>query len=190
MGDLEQAEANSLAAIENFRLTGQRLYESYALSRLATIYRRTGKLLEAEDAAQRSMAVREELGDQHGIAASLITLSNIAAERGDLTRSLQYAQQAEDIGTAIDDTDVVVSALLKVAKAELLLQRPRDAAGHYAAAEAIAINNEDRVNVFAARYGIAKSRIAIGDYASATAIADELLADARANNGAVRKPPA
>ncbi len=181
LGRLEEAEQHALAAIETFRLTGQRLYESYALSRLAGIYRRNGLLQEAEDTAQAALAVRVELGDRRGTASSNLTLSDIALDRGDLTRALQYAQQALDIGAEIDDQDVTIEALNTSAKASLALHRPHDAIASYTAEEAIARNVNSRQSVFAARYGIARSWIQIGDYDNATAIADELLTDSRDN---------
>ena len=182
LGRLEEAEQHALAAIDNFQLTGQRLYESYALSRLSGIYRRNGLLDEAEAASQSARAVREELGDQRGIASSVLTLSDIALARGDLTRALQYAKEAIDIGAEIDDQEVTMDALLTAARAELALHNPRKAIAHYTAAEAIARNADSRQNVFGARYGVARSWIDIGDYATAAAIADELLLDSRSNS--------
>jgi DNA-binding winged helix-turn-helix (wHTH) protein/tetratricopeptide (TPR) repeat protein len=177
MGQLDEAEEYSLAAIENFRITGKRLYESYALSRLSSIYRRRGLYDEAEDAAVRAKVVREELGDRRGTASSLLTLADIAHDRGDLTRSLQFALQARDIATEIDDQDVMVDALSTMARSELALGKPRDAAARYAAAEAIARNHEDRMNAFGARYGLARAWIAMGDYDGALAIADQLITE-------------
>jgi DNA-binding winged helix-turn-helix (wHTH) protein/tetratricopeptide (TPR) repeat protein len=177
MGRLDEAEQYSLAAIENLRLTGKRLHETYALSRLSTIYRRRGLYDEAEDAALRAKVVREELGDRRGTAASLLTLADIAHNRGDLTRSHQFAIQAREIATEIDDQDVMVDALSTMAKAELALDRPQDAAANYAASEAIARNHDDRMNAFGARYGLARAWIAMGDYDGARAIADQLIAE-------------
>ncbi|MGI9220837.1 MAG: tetratricopeptide repeat protein [Woeseiaceae bacterium] len=182
LGRLDEAEQKSLEAVEALRLTGERLYEGYALSRLAGIYRRNGMLAEAEDAAQRGLAVRVELGDRRGTAASNLTLSDIALQRGDLTRALQYAQLAMDIGNEIDDQDVTMDALNTTAKANLALGRPHDALANYVAEEAIARSVRSRQSVFAARYGIAKCWIQIGDYTTAAAIADELLTDSRDNS--------
>ena len=182
LGRLGEAEQMSLAAIESFRLTGERLYESYALSRLADIYRRNGRLQEAENAAQSSLAVRAELDDRRGIAASNLTLSDIARERGDLTRALQYAQQAIDIGAEIDDQDIAIEALNTSAQASLALHRPRDALASYTAEEAIARAVDSRQSVFGARYGIARSWIQLGQFDNAAAIADELLTDSREND--------
>jgi DNA-binding winged helix-turn-helix (wHTH) protein/tetratricopeptide (TPR) repeat protein len=181
LGRLDEAEQKSLEAIEALRLTGERLYEGYALSRLAGIYRRNGMLAEAEDAAQRGLAVRVELGDRRGTAASNLTLSDIALQRGDLTRALQHAQLAMDIGAEIEDQDVAMDALNTTAQANLALGRPQEALANYIAEEAIARNVESRQSVFAARYGMAKCWIQIGDYATAATIANELLTDSRDN---------
>ncbi|MEJ2127629.1 MAG: winged helix-turn-helix domain-containing protein [Woeseiaceae bacterium] len=182
MGRLEEAEEMSVDAIANFQLTGKRLYESYALSRLSSIHRRNGLLDEAEDAALRAKVVRDELGDRRGAAASLLTLADIAYDKGDLTRSRQYAQQARDIGIEIDDQDVNADALKTIAKAQLALGEPQDAAANYAASEAISRNNEDRMNAFGARYGLAQAWIAMGNFDGARSIADEMIADSIEND--------
>jgi tetratricopeptide (TPR) repeat protein len=182
MGDLEQAEAYSHGAIEYFRLTGQRLYESYALSRLSTVYRRIGALDEAEETQLSAKAIREELGDRNGIAGSLINLSAIVAARGDLTRSRQFAQEAYDIGVEIDSQSAMIGALQRIAKADLMLGDAEAAAANYAAAETIARTIGDRVNEHDSRHGIARARIRLGDHDAADAIAEELLQFARQND--------
>jgi DNA-binding winged helix-turn-helix (wHTH) protein/tetratricopeptide (TPR) repeat protein len=182
MGQLDEAEEYSIAAIANFQLTGKRLFESYALSRLSSIHRRRGLLDDAEDAALRAKVVREELGDRRGTAASLLTLADIAYDRGDLTRSHQYARQARDIGVEIDDQDVNADALKTIAKAQLALGDPQEAAANYAASEAISRNSEDRMNAFGARYGLARAWIASGNFDGARAIADEMIADSIEND--------
>jgi DNA-binding winged helix-turn-helix (wHTH) protein/tetratricopeptide (TPR) repeat protein len=181
-GDLEQAETYSHGAIEYFRLTGQRLYESYALSRLSTVYRRIGALDEAEETQLSAKAIREELGDRNGIAGSLISLSAIVAARGDLTRSRQFAQEAYDIGIEIDSQPVMIGALQRIAKADLMLGNAEDAATNYAAAETIARTIGDRVNEHDSRHGIARARIRLGDLDTADTIAGELLQFARQND--------
>ena len=182
LGDLEEAERRSKAAIESFRITGNRLYESYALSRLSTIYTRQRMFDDALDAAERSLSVRQELNDPHGIGSSMINIAEIALHRGNLTRAMQYAQQAYDIGTDIDSESILVAALFRIARTEIKMHKPHEAAAHYADIEAIARTGDDRVNVFAARLGIAEALTAIGDYDVALAMADELLTESRENN--------
>ena len=181
LGDLEQAEQYSLGAVDYFRLTGKRLFESYALSRLSTIYRRLGALDEAEETQLSAKAIREELGDESGIAGSLISLAAIAESRGDLTRSRQYAQEAYEIGVEIDNRDVMIGALQRHAKAELLLDRPQQAADRYTEAEVLSVAIGDRVNEYASRHGKARAWIRLGNYGGADAIAAELLQFAREN---------
>ncbi len=182
LGDLEEAERRSEAAIESFRITGNRLYESYALSRLSTIYTRQRMFDHALDAAERSLSVRQELNDPHGVGSSMINIAEIALYRGNLTRAMQYAQQAYDIGTDIDSKSIIVAALFRIARTEIKMRKPHEAAAHYADIEAIAQTGEDRVNVFAARLGTAEAWTAIGDYDGALAMANELLTDSRENN--------
>ena len=182
LGDLEEAERRSEAAIESFRITGNRLYESYALSRLSTIYTRQRMFDDALDAAESSLSVRQELNDPHGVGSSMINIAQIALQRGNLTRAMQYAQQAYDIGTDIDSESVIVAALFRIARTEVKMHKPHDAAAHYADIEAIARTGEDRVNVFAARLGIAEAWTAIGDYDGAMAMANELLTESREND--------
>ena len=181
LGDLEQAEQYSRGAVDYFRLTGKRLFESYALSRLSTIYRRLGALDEAEETQLAAKAIREELGDQSGIAGSLISLAAIAESRGDLTRSRQFAQEAHDMGVEIDNQEIVIGALMRIAKAELLLGRAQQAAERYTAAESVSVAIGDRVNEYASRHGKARALIKLGDYDGADVIAVELLQFARDN---------
>lgn len=178
-GRLDEAEQRSLAAIASFQLTGNRLYESYALSRLSTIYTRQRLYDDATDAAERALSVRRELNDPHGVASSMINIAQIAFGRGNLTRAMQYAQEACDIGREIESESIIVGALFRIARSEVNLGNPQDAARHYAEIEAIARNSDDRINVFAARLGIADAWTAIGDYAGALALANELLTDTR-----------
>ena len=181
LGDLQQAEQYSLGAVDYFRLTGKRLFESYALSRLSTIYRRQGLLDQAETTQLNAKAIREELGDRSGIAGSLISLAAIAESRGDLTRSRQFAQEAYETGVEIGDRDVSIGALQRIAKAELLLGQAQRAADHYAEAEAISVSVGDRVSEYASRHGKARAWIRLGELEGADAIAAELVQFSREN---------
>ncbi len=182
MGDLQKAEQRSHAAIESFRLTGNRLYESYALNRLSTIYTHLRLFDDAEDAAERSLSVRRELNDTHGIASSIINLAQIAFSRGDLTRAMQYAGEAYDMGNDIESATIIVAALFRIARSEVALDKLQEAAAHYAEIESIARSGDDRVNVFAAQLGTADAWTAMGDFDGALAIGNELLTQTRENN--------
>ncbi len=178
-GQLEEAERHSLKAIESFQFSGQRLFESYALNRLSSIYRRQRLLDDALEFAERAMAIRQDLGNQFGVAATLLNMAEISFDKGDLTRSTQFAQQAIDIAQEIDSQMLVVGAMFDLAKVNLALKQGREAADRYAAIEALALTNNDRINVFAARLGQVNAQTLLGDFDTAMSGANELLAETR-----------
>ena len=181
-GDLDGAEQHALAAIENFKLTGKRLYASYAQSRLSSIYRAAGRYEEARELAEESLVVRREFKDQRGISSSLISLAQLSVELGDLTRSRQYAEQVLDIGTEIDDQDIIAGALTQIALAERLSGQPRAAAERYAEAEAKSLAINDTISATNSRIGIARSWIDMREFSGAESIAREILQAARDDN--------
>ena len=179
MGDLQEAEKHALAAIENLKLTGKRLYVAYAQSRLSTIYRVSGRLDEALDLAEQSLVVRREFNDQRGISASLSSLGEINLELGNLTRGRQYAEQVYDIGVQTDDIEVIAAARSEMALADRLLGKPEKAAAGYAEAEALQRTMADPTGVANARIGIARSWIDLDDFDGAKNIGQEILQGAR-----------
>jgi len=178
-GDLDEAERHSLAAIENFTLSGRRLYAAYAQSRLSTIYRASGRYDEARDLAEESLVVRREFNDQRGVASSLLSLAELSVELGDLTRARQYSEQVRDIGVETDDQDVVSGALMQVALVDRLTGNPRAAAEGYTASEAIRQTIGDLIGVTNARAGLARSWIDMREFGGAESIGREILQDAR-----------
>jgi len=179
LGDLDKAEQQALAAIENFQLTGERLYAAYAQSRLSSIYRESGRFDEARELTEQALAVRREFNDSKGIASSLVSLAELSVETGDLTRARQYAEQVRDIGVETDSQDIVAGALQQIALVDMLTGNPAEAAKGYAAAEAIHLSIDDPMGAAGARIGIARSRMAMGDFGEAGAIANQLLQQAR-----------
>ena len=178
-GDLQEAERHSLAAVENFKLTGKRLYAAYAQSRLSTIYRVSGRLDEALGLAEESLVVRREFNDQRGISSSLSSLGEINLELGNLTRARQYAEQVYDIGVQTDDIEVIAAARSEMAHADRLLGNPELAAEGYMQAEALQRTMVDPSGVASARIGIARSWIDLDDFNGAESIGQELLQGSR-----------
>lgn len=182
LGRLQEAENKALLAIENFQLTGNRLYESYALNRLSTLYVRQHLYDDAEDAAKRALAVRADLNDVKGVASSNISLSSIALRRGELTHALQYAEKARELGEEIDSDDIRIPVLLHIGRAQSGLGNPQEALAHFLAAESIAMNNQDRVNAFSARLEAIASQTQLGNYDRAERSANHVLDDTRSND--------
>ncbi len=178
-GDVEQAEQHSLAAIENFRLTGKRLYAAYAQSRLSSIYRALGRYTEARELAEESLVVRREFNDERGVSSSLQSLAQISVELGDITRSRQFAEQIYDIGVQTDDPEIIAGALMQIALADRLTGQPRAAAERYREAEAIRLSIDDPIGVTNARVGLARTWIDIREFGAAESIARDILQTAR-----------
>ena len=178
-GDLAAAEAHALKAIDNFRLTGKRLFAAYAQSRLSTIYRATGRYDEARELAEQSLAVRKEFNDQSGVASSLMALSEIGMAVGDITRARQYAQQVFDIGVETDDADARAMATAQIAEADRLSGRTRESIEGYRSAESLYRNLDDPLGVANAQAGLARALIDLGDLDGAGVIAQNLLQTAR-----------
>ena len=174
LGRLEEAEQLSVSAVENFRLTGQRLYESYALSRLSTVQRRLGLLDEAEATQLNALAIREELNDRRGVAISAINLGAIAYAKGDLTRARQFGEQARDIGIEIDDRDLSMGGIQQIAQAELRAGNYALAADLFGEAESMSKELGDPMNELRSRRGVARAWLKMGNFDGAEAIAREL----------------
>jgi tetratricopeptide (TPR) repeat protein len=62
-----------------------------------------GALAEAEEGYRRSLAIRERIGDQQGLADSWNNLGNVASDRGDLTLAEQCYRQSLTIRERIGD---------------------------------------------------------------------------------------
>jgi DNA-binding winged helix-turn-helix (wHTH) protein/tetratricopeptide (TPR) repeat protein len=178
-GDLAEAEKHSLAAIENFRLTGRRLYAAYAQSRLSSIYRALGRYDEARELAEESLLVRREFKDERGVSSSLMSLAELSVELGDITRSRQYAEQVYDIGVQTDETDIIAGALQQIALADRLTGQPRAAAERYREAEALHTSINNPISATNARIGLARCWIDMREFDAAESIAREILQSAR-----------
>jgi DNA-binding winged helix-turn-helix (wHTH) protein/tetratricopeptide (TPR) repeat protein len=178
-GDLGAAEKHSLAAIENFRLTGRRLYAAYAQSRLSSIYRALGRYDEARELAEQSLVVRREFKDERGVSSSLMNLAGLSVELGDITRSRQYAEQVYDIGVQTDEQDIIAGALQQIALADRLTGQPRAAADGYREAEAMHSSINNPISATNARIGLARCWIDMREFDAAESIAREILQSAR-----------
>ncbi len=178
-GDLAGAEQHSLAAIENFQLTGRRLYAAYAQSRLSSIYRALGRYDEARELAEQSLVVRREFKDERGISSSLMSLAELSVELGDITRSRQYAEQVYDIGVQADEQDIIAGALQQIALTERLTGRPRAAAERYREAEAIHASINNPISATNARIGLARCWIDMREFDAAESIGRDILQAAR-----------
>lgn len=82
------------AALEQFRLQGDRLGEIEALNDRATLLRRGGSLYQALDGHTRALQLARELGLPGPIAESLAKIARIYAELDDLEPAADFYRQA------------------------------------------------------------------------------------------------
>lgn len=179
LGKLTDAETHALKAIENFQLTGKRLFAAYAQSRLSVIYRAAGRYDEAFELAERSLAVRREFNDPSGVASSLMSLSEISVDRGDITRARIYAEQVLDIGVSTDDADARAMAHAQIAETDRIAGELQRALDHYREARALYMTLDDPLAVAGVDAGIARTMLELGRHAEAEALARALLESAR-----------
>ena len=70
------------------------------LNNRAGLYRKTGRLVEAEQAARSALAIAEKSKDQVAIASRAHTLATILAERGQLEDALMFLRRSRELKTA------------------------------------------------------------------------------------------
>jgi hypothetical protein len=86
-GDSVDARRLIEGAIRSLELHGSATGMMYALGAHAELEYLDGNLDEAYDAAERSIALMNRLGQPRGIARNLITLGHVATALGDLGRA-------------------------------------------------------------------------------------------------------
>ncbi|MFX0115495.1 MAG: tetratricopeptide repeat protein [Candidatus Hodarchaeota archaeon] len=100
-------EALTLANQSQTNIFGQ----GEALSNLGNIYRAMGKLSQAEDFEQRSLSLREELGNPEDIAASLNNLGSIYWQKGELDRAEEFYRRSLSIRETLGKPHDIASTL-------------------------------------------------------------------------------
>jgi tetratricopeptide (TPR) repeat protein len=96
-GNLKGAEARYLSALETVRTYGDRWGESFITNNLGDLaLAQEGGLDRAEAFFREAQALRESIGDQNGLAYSLMGLATVAQARGNLDRAEELERQFLD----------------------------------------------------------------------------------------------
>jgi predicted ATPase/predicted Ser/Thr protein kinase len=74
-----------------------------ALNAAGSMARRAGDFERSRDYLKQSMKLREELGDERGVAIALTNLANVAAEEADYDQATQLGSKALEISQRIGD---------------------------------------------------------------------------------------
>jgi len=94
-----------------FRSTGDRQHEALALTSIATVMMRRGRLEEAEQSAREAKRIARELDDLDIVATSASVLGQIFTERGDFTQALLYHAEHERIARLLGERGSIAVAV-------------------------------------------------------------------------------
>jgi tetratricopeptide (TPR) repeat protein len=141
---------------------------SNTLNNRAGLYRKTGRLVEAEQTARSALAIAEKINDQVAIASRAHTLATILAERGQLEDALTFLKRSHQLKTAAglaSHPDIGATASVT---AQVLLLMGRRAEAEVFAIESLAIARRSKgaaeiliassLSVLASIYGVSGRR--------------------------------
>ena len=109
-----------------FDAAGDRSGVARALTGMANVHYRRGRLAEAKQLYERGLAVYRETGNEFAVAWTLHSVANVLSDRGDLTGSRRLQEQALAIHRRIGDRGGEAGSLGNLAS---LLQYQGDFAG-------------------------------------------------------------
>jgi tetratricopeptide (TPR) repeat protein len=123
LDDLDGAREDLQQAMRMAEEAGSRSSESMALIGLANLARRTGRLDEALDLAQRAYAkldLHAERVAPHGQAMVLAQLGRVEVARGDLATAWEHSREALELALTTEDMPLLASIVEMAADVELL----------------------------------------------------------------------
>jgi tetratricopeptide (TPR) repeat protein len=94
LGDLAAADREFAEAAVRLRARGHRLYESEALTGLASVRRRRGMLPQARELVEQALSIAREHNNPSHEASALLELTQSRLEAGESSAALISAQQA------------------------------------------------------------------------------------------------
>lgn len=96
-GDLKGAETRYQSALQTVQAYGDRWGEAFVINNLGDLaLAQEGGFNRAEAFYRRAMVLREAIGDQNGLAYSLMGLASVSQARGDLGQALGLERQFLD----------------------------------------------------------------------------------------------
>jgi len=131
LGDIDGARADLQRALQLSEETGSRGGQAMSYLGMSRIARRTGRLDEAKELAERALSMldpAEERMAPHGQAMMLAELARVSAARGELDDAQRYKQEATKLGLSTEDmplASVIIEAGVDV---ELLAGEAEQAA--------------------------------------------------------------
>lgn len=126
-GDLNEAETLLSRSATMLHEAGEGLDRSEALTLLATVHRRSGRLAQAQHAAERALAVADELDGTLFEALALLELGRIKSAQHKPDEALDHLHQAAALFWRVGRPDLQAAAWSATSAAYLLLERAEEA---------------------------------------------------------------
>jgi DNA-binding CsgD family transcriptional regulator/tetratricopeptide (TPR) repeat protein len=83
-----------------------------------------GRVDDSERLAHRALALHEALPPGHGLARAYATLARLYANGDDVGQTAEWGARAIELAEQLDDTEVLIGALISMGTAEFLAGRP------------------------------------------------------------------
>lgn len=103
---------------------------AYVYNNLGDAFYRIGNVSLAQDYAQRSNAIFDQIQNKRGIAYSYVNMGYFNRLQQDYTTAMDYFEKAIELRQSINDTVGIASANLEVARTLFLMEKT-DSAMHY-----------------------------------------------------------
>lgn len=110
-GEREMARQLCLESLEHYRRCEDQWGSAMALEQLCVIGWYLGDQTSARQWGEECLRLRQELGDQRGIADSYIALADVIADELNLEEAVDYAEQALQLYEKLDDHDKIVNGI-------------------------------------------------------------------------------
>jgi tetratricopeptide (TPR) repeat protein len=162
-GDLHRAETVLRQAADILSAAEESLEQAEALTLLTTVYRRSHRFDEADDTAQRALAIAGESDATLFEALALLELGRNAVARAEATEALSHLQPAAALFQRAGRPDLQATTWDATGEAYLLLGRTEDAAGFHRQAATAHRSRGDQWSLAAALTHLAETLIRDGN---------------------------
>ena len=165
-GDMKKAEKCYQKAVAHGRGTDDKWLLGRALHNLAmTIY--SNNMDKSIQLMNESLKIKEEVEDFEGIAAALLGFGNLAIEKGDSKKALQWYRKAEKKARKLCLSYLHSLTLINVGSANKELNKLDEAIDYYQKARKIAETEGYHYSLFLALKGEAKACLEKGEFEKA-----------------------
>jgi predicted ATPase/class 3 adenylate cyclase/Arc/MetJ-type ribon-helix-helix transcriptional regulator len=174
-GHFNEGREQLSAVLSTKAAQGQTAARATLLARAAELAYRQSDYPATTTLAEESLAIHRKLGDQQGVASTLIKLGNAATERGSYASASRYLEEALTIWRERKDKHGTARALISLGWVALRSGDAQLANARLEEALAISRELEDARSMGFELSGLGEVALRQGDYARATQLMQESL---------------